>query len=542
MTAPQGPSWLGRISFRARLGSLVALAVGVAVAAASLASYFAVHHQLLSQVDSTLSAELSALTPNGVLNVARANGVLQRTGSLLNVNATNCAQVIVTPDEASLPCGAGQSALALSGGTQFRTVSYDGAPFRVIAFGGNLSGVQVVVQIARPLADVDHTLSDLRLILWLVSIAGVAVAVGIGWLVGRATMRPVERLTAAAEHVAATQDLDATIDVQGEDELARLARSFNSMLEALAASRQQQAQLISDAGHELRTPLTSLRTNIEVLMKVRDVPDADKEALLGDVRAQLEELTTLVGDVVDLAREDEHRTEPIEVRLDEIVQRAIERSRRRASSVIFDTRLTPGSVRAHPGTLERAVLNVLDNATKWSPPGGIVKVTLERGTHWVLEVKDQGPGIPAEDLPHVFERFYRAASARSMPGSGLGLAIVHQVINEHGGTVAISSPPGGGTLVRIELPTTVEAEPGWEPERPERSRPHPAATGVDSAWGPLAGAPDQPAAEDAMVASVYPSWHDPSTHDPSWQDRSWHDPSWQDRSWHDPSWQGPSDR
>ena len=212
------------------------------------------------------------------------------------------------------------------------------------------------------------------------------------------------------------------------------------MLRALAASRQQQAQLISDAGHELRTPLTSLRTNIEVLLRVKDLPDADRAELLADVHAQLEEMTTLVGDVVELAREDEAQSEPIEVRFDPIVDQAVERARRRAPSVIFDVELMPGSIRAQPALLERAVLNVLDNAAKWSPPGGTIRVRLDRGEQWTLEVLDQGPGIAAADLPHVFDRFYRADTARALPGSGLGLAIVQQVVTSHGGTVTASRP------------------------------------------------------------------------------------------------------
>ena len=291
------------------------------------------------------------------------------------------------------------------------------------------------------------------------TVAGVAIGVALGYAIGRDTIRPVERLTAAAEHVAATQDLDSTIDERGEDELARLARSFNSMLRALAASRQQQAQLISDAGHELRTPLTSLRTNIEVLLRVKDLPDEDRAELLADVHGQLEEMTTLVGDVVELAREDEAQSEPIEVRFDSIVARAVERARRRAPSVTFDVQLTAGSIVAHPALLERAILNVLDNAAKWGPTGGVIWVRLERGESWILEVLDQGPGIAPADLPHVFERFYRADTARALPGSGLGLAIVQQVVASHGGTVAAVSPPGGGTLIRIQLPTVAENEP-----------------------------------------------------------------------------------
>jgi two-component system sensor histidine kinase MprB len=367
------------------------------------------------------------------------------------------------PDSTIIPVSQSQANLAgTNGAYNIRTVTYQGSRYRVITEGGYATldgGVPVAIQIFRPIADIDHTLGDLKLILLLVTLGGIGVAVGLGYLIGKTTLRPVERLTAAAEHVAATQDLDATIEEQGDDELARLARSFNSMLTALAQSRQQQMQLISDAGHELRTPLTSLRTNIEVLMRVPDLPETDRAELVADVHAQLEELTTLIGDVVDVAREDERQTDPIEVRFDTIVDRAVERARRRAPNVTFKTRLTPGSIRANPALLERAVLNVLDNAAKWSPPNGTVTVWLQRQDRWALDVRDQGPGIDAEDLPRVFDRFYRAQTARSMAGSGLGLAIVRKVIGDHGGTVAASNPPGGGTLIHIELPTVAEHEP-----------------------------------------------------------------------------------
>jgi hypothetical protein len=170
-------------------------------------------------------------------------------------------------------------------------------------------------------------------------------------------------------------------------------------------------------------------------------------------------MTTLVGDLVDLAREDEGQVDPFEVRFDPIVERAVERARRRAPSVVFDLAVVPGSVRAQPALLERAVLNVLDNAAKWSPPGGTVLVRLRREDTWKLDVLDQGPGISAEDLPHVFERFYRAATARALPGSGLGLAIVQRIVADHGGTVTATSPAAGGTLLHIELPIVAEHEP-----------------------------------------------------------------------------------
>jgi two-component system, OmpR family, sensor histidine kinase MprB len=322
-----------------------------------------------------------------------------------------------------------------------------------------------VLQLALPLHDLNRTLGKLAFILFLVAACGIGLALLLGYLVARSSLAPVERLTRAAEHVAATQDLDATIEVTGDDELARLAASFNAMLAALAASRRQQAQLVADAGHELRTPLTSLRTNIEVLMKMHDLPETDRQALLGDVTAQLEELTTLVGDVVELARQDEQQPEPQDLRLDLIVNRAIERARRRAPSLHFDAGIEEGMVRGQPALLERAILNVFDNATKWSPPGAHVEVWLARnGADWTLQVRDHGPGIAPDDLPHVFERFYRAPAARALPGSGLGLAIVAQVVQSHGGSVAIFSPHDGGTLVVITLPVLemAPAEPAGQ--------------------------------------------------------------------------------
>jgi len=459
-----------RISFRTRLGILVAAAVGVTVALACLVSYLAVSRQLLSQVDSALVSDAQTAPRlgadcNGFSQVCNFNGAsvqqfLRSGNSFFQIIDGQGTVWYPRTQIQNIPVSASQAALASTNGYNLQTVTYDGTKYRVITQGGEFVGGNspLAIQIFRPLSDIEHTLRDLRLILWLVTIGGVVVAVGLGYLIGKTTMRPVARLTAAAEHVAATQDLDAKIEEQGDDELARLARSFNSMLAALATSRQQQRQLISDAGHELRTPLTSLRTNIEVLMRVRDLPEEDRAELMADVNAQLEELTTLIGDVVDVAREDERHADPIEFRLDNVVDHAIERARRRAPTITFEARITPGSVRGHPALLERAVLNVLDNAAKWSPQGGVVTVWLQRLDRWTLDVRDQGPGIDAADLPHVFERFYRAESARSMSGSGLGLAIVRKVITDHGGSVTASCPPGGGTLIHIELPTVEEQE------------------------------------------------------------------------------------
>ncbi len=459
-------SWLRQVSFRSRISILVGAAVGIAVALAALVSYVAVGRQLERQATTNLDNAIPSAT--GLVHVGFASPTisLQQVFDFQNQTGDS-VQVITKTHVYSLQSGqfsnsrffpmSTGAAQVLRNGPDGTAVietltATNGAPYRVASVPTAVSGV--VVQIGYKLTAVDNTLAFLRLMLILVAIGGVAVATGLGWAVGRASMRPVEDLTLAAEHVAATQDLSATIDDDGNDELARLARSFNAMLAALALSRRQQTQLVSDAGHELRTPLTSLRTNIEVLMRTKDLPSDDREELLTDVDAQLKELTTLVGDLVDMAREDERTgAEPEPVPFNQIVERAVERAHRRAQSLHFDVSLQPGEVRAQPALLERAVMNVLDNAANWSPPGGHVGVTLEANSAWHLTITDQGPGIAPEDLPHIFERFYRAESARSMPGSGLGLAIVRNVVTAHGGSIDVTSASsGGGTRVDIVLP------------------------------------------------------------------------------------------
>jgi two-component system sensor histidine kinase MprB len=310
-------------------------------------------------------------------------------------------------------------------------------------------GPGLAVQLARPLDEVDHTLSRLRLILLGVTAAGIAVAVGLGTLVARATLAPVRRLTDVTEHVSATSDLTRRIDVAGTDELSRLASSFNTMLQALEASLSAQRQLVADASHELRTPLTSLRTNIEVLQRSAALPPADRERLLDDVVGQLEELTVLVGDVMELARGNEPERTTEEVRLDPLVAAAVDRERKLAPQNRFVTRLDGDVVRGVPARLDRAIRNLLDNAVKWSSPGGEVEVAVCGGE---VTVRDHGPGVSAEDLPLVFDRFYRSPSARGLPGSGLGLAIVRQVAESHGGSVTAEQAEGGGALFRLRLP------------------------------------------------------------------------------------------
>jgi two-component system sensor histidine kinase MprB len=303
--------------------------------------------------------------------------------------------------------------------------------------------------VARPLTEVDASLGRIEKYLIGIGAAGIFIAALLGLLVTRAVLRPVRRLTEASEHVAETRDLSERMDASGRDELARLAASFNTMLEALEDSLRAQRQLVADASHELRTPLTSLRTNIEVLARADALPPEERETLLADVVEQLTEMSTLVSELVQLARGDQPAGEPETVRLDELVMESVERARRNSPRVTFATELYESTVEAVPAALERAVGNLLDNAAKWSPPGGTVEVAV---VDHEVAVRDHGPGIDETDLPFVFDRFYRAPSARGMPGSGLGLAIVQQVAKTHGGEVVVERPGDGGTLMRLKLP------------------------------------------------------------------------------------------
>jgi two-component system sensor histidine kinase MprB len=318
------------------------------------------------------------------------------------------------------------------------------------------AGVALVV--AQSLESNEHALSKLGLVMFLFGLAGVIAAALAGWMVARNGLRPVRRLTDAAEDIARTEKLDP-IEVQGNDEIARLASAFNSMLAALSASRDRQRQLVADAGHELRTPLTSLRTNLELLSQADrqgGLSDASRAELLDDVRFQIEELTTLIGDLTELAREQPPQVNLEQVDLAEITDRAVQRVRRRAISLAFDVHVEPWWVVGEASALERAVTNLLDNAAKWSPPLGVVTVRLQHGS---LLVADQGEGIREEDAPHVFDRFYRSPESRTMPGSGLGLSIVRQVAERHGGTVRVGRSEDGGAAFWFDIPGSPE-QPG----------------------------------------------------------------------------------
>lgn len=338
-------------------------------------------------------------------------------------------------------------------GAFFSDATVGGTPVRILTERAPEGGVW---QVALPLTDVNSTLTHLKLVLALVCLGGIALAAALGLLVSRAALVPVRRLTGAAERVARTQDLGHRIQAGEEDELGRLAGSFNTMLAALERSRLAQRQLVSDASHELRTPLTSVQANLDALAIGKELPARERGRILAAAQAQLRELTVLVGDLVDLSKTEIDEIEVEDVRLDLATAGAIERARVHAPECRFVLNAEPCLVRAAPARLDRAIANLLDNACKWNPPtraarraGEPIEVRVRGGA---LEVRDHGPGIAAEDLPRVFDRFYRAPGARARPGSGLGLAIVRQMAEAHGGAVHAANDPGGGARLTLELP------------------------------------------------------------------------------------------
>jgi two-component system sensor histidine kinase MprB len=451
---------LSRLRYRRSLASrviaLTTLLVALSVALVALAAYFTVRHQLMASLDESLHerAEVSAAYDPSEYYLGNIPAfVTGATDTKVGYLAANGTQALTRgPYPGKLPLGAPELAVA-RGADRYscRTISAGGYDFRVATARTGQAGVALVV--AQSLESDERTLGKLGLLLALFGAAGVIAAGLAGWAVARNGLRPVRALTEAAEDIARTEQLDP-IEVEGNDEIARLARAFNTMLAALSASRDRQRQLVADAGHELRTPLTSLRTNLELLTQADrqgGLSDASRTELLADVRFQIEELTNLIGDLTELARAQPARVLLERVDLADVIERAVQRVRRRASTLHFDLRVEPWWVIGEAAGLERAVTNLLDNAAKWSPAHGVVTVTLSNG---LVTVADQGQGIAEEDLPHVFDRFYRSPAARPLPGSGLGLSIVRQVAERHGGLVRVGHAPGGGAQFEMFLPGT----------------------------------------------------------------------------------------
>jgi two-component system, OmpR family, sensor histidine kinase MprB len=442
------------MSFRARLTLASAAAVALAVLLAAPVVYFVVREGLRDEVDEGLVKRAAPIEqfPIAMLRAGRGLGFLdpepELGGARGYVQVIRCdGTTLNPPDESvrlpveehtlSVACGEGEGFLADShvAGVHVRMLTTPIAP-------------GFAVQVARPLTEVDETLARMRTLLILIAVGGVGLAAALGLAVSRAVLAPVRQLTETSEKVTETGDLSQRIDARGQDELSRLAASFNAMLSALEESTRAQRQLVADASHELRTPLTSVRTNIEVLASGRELPAEERERLLRDVVDQLGEMTLLIAELIELARGDQLPGEPEDFRLDLLAAQAVERTRRNLPDIRFSIDLEESIVYGNADAIERALANLLDNAAKWSPPAGQIEVRVRNGH---VTVRDHGPGIDDEDLPYVFDRFYRSRAARGRPGSGLGLAIVRQVATAHGGEVTAERADGGGTLMTLRL-------------------------------------------------------------------------------------------
>jgi len=442
------------MTFRARLTLAAAAAVAVAVLLSSAAAFLTLRHDLVHSVDETLRSRV-----NAVARLARQGELAEGAEGRDELARVGGEGQIATADGSAAGLGGGKAAFPVSAQARRVAATQRGSSFSTLHVGGQRVRVLTVplqqgsaLQLGRSLEEVDHNLERMAFIFGIVAIVGIGLAAGLGWLVARTALVPLDRLTDAMEDVGATADLSRRVEPGGRDELGRLSASFNRLLAALGRSRHEQHQLVTDASHELRTPLTSLRTNVEVLRRVDELSPEERELLLTDVVDQTEELTRLVGDLVELARGEEPTTDVEELSLDEVVADVVARSEihARTKDVRVDAELHPSVVRAGRARLERAVANMLDNAVKWSPAHGQVEIFTREG---VVVVRDHGPGIAPDDLPLVFDRFYRSPAARGLPGSGLGLAIVRQVAEADGGSVTASNHPGGGAVLELRLPT-----------------------------------------------------------------------------------------
>lgn len=452
--------WHYRRSLASRVTLLTTIAVGLSVAFVALGAFVTTRVQLGSSLDSSLLERAQqAATQTTLANSVRADippwalGAGDIRIAFIDLDENPPIFSADRADDPRISLGEEELAVALRQEPfSLRTVDTGEERFRVVAVPAGADRPGQALVLAQSLAPQERVLGKLGFVTVLFGIAGMITAGVAGWAVATNGLRPVRLLTGAVETIARTEQL-TPIQVEGDDEVARLATAFNQMLLALDLSRARQRQLVADAGHELRTPLTSLRTNIELLDQADggdlSLPEQARAELLADVAAQIEELSQLVGDLVELARDEPLPTAVESVELAEAVDHAVERVRRRAPSLHFDVDTAPWVVQGETGTLERAVTNLLDNAAKWSPPGGTVRVRLDRG---VLTVDDEGPGIAEHDLPHVFDRFYRSAESRAMPGSGLGLSIVAQAAARHAGTVRAERSPHGGARLVLELP------------------------------------------------------------------------------------------
>jgi two-component system sensor histidine kinase MprB len=492
------------MTLRTRIAAVASLSVALAVLAAAIGLYVAVRSDLRGEIDSALRARVRGFAAQSAPAPVTGAGAQGAGGQGAGTHAldggppaggpgpggdhggpggfpgriepapfgaaSGYVQFISAQGQVYVPAGQGVSparipisssdrAIAKRGsGSQLSDRTVKGTQLRVLTLGTGGSGA---VLVARPLTEVTHELNSLLLILALIGGGGIVLAALLGALVARTALAPIARFTRRTETLTGNLDLSQRLEVQGRDELARLAESFNAALDALERSVAAQRHLIADASHELRTPISSLRANIQVLGDAERLPPEDQASLRRDIVEELDQLTALVGDVVELARGAAPESTGDEVRLDEVVAAAVQSARRRGE-VRFELELAPTVVSGASDRISRAVANLIDNARRWSPEHGVVQVSLRDG---VLSVRDHGPGFQEADLPFVFDRFYRAEQARKLPGSGLGLAIVRQAAEACGGFAEARNADGGGALLRVSFGEAGEPSPRTESEQ-----------------------------------------------------------------------------
>jgi two-component system, OmpR family, sensor histidine kinase MprB len=475
---------MSRLNFRQRLTLFTAAGIAVVLVVGSVATYLVVRNQLRGQIDESLRNQSTAV----VIQRTGAGRILSRSrpapfprraakkksgkasppAGTLTIkivppkvefgNAPSFFQLINTGGEAVAPSGkrfdlptalpVSQRAIDVARtqrGSYFTDIEVRGTPLRMYV---RPVGSGRALLTARSLSEVNNTLSRLGWSLAITSFAGIALAALMGAIVARGALRPVRTLTATAERISETHDLGERIETEGDDELSRLGSTFNAMLDSLEGALRSQRQLVADASHELRTPLTSLRTNIDLLHQGVVLSERDRERLLRDVTRELEELTTLVTNIVELARGSQRDLHLEYVRLDELGERVVARAENRFPGLAIGLDAEPTTVWGDADQLERAVWNLVENAVKWSNGGGRIDVRIVGGE---VTVRDHGPGVQETDRPHIFDRFYRSEAARGQPGSGLGLAIVRQIAERHGGRVEVEDAEGGGARFRLVL-------------------------------------------------------------------------------------------
>jgi two-component system sensor histidine kinase MprB len=445
------------MTLRTRLALGTGALIALAVIGGFVVAYLLIRGQLMTQLDNSLRGRVTpfATALAAPRRIPRPTTKLPRAplgdaaGYIQFVHAAG--RVELPPGEhVKLPTTAATAVAAGRRKPFFADASVAGTHLRIYT---TRTANGTAVQIARPLTEIDRALTRIKLLFAIISLAVVVAAAALGLIIARATLRPVRRLTEHAERIAATRDLRARTEEKGRDELARLAAAFNTMLAALAESVSAQRQLVADASHELRTPLATARTNLEVMELHQNLPDDQRRRILADAITELQEMTYLIEELMQLASGDTQPPATMKpTRLDQLVEDTIAVAQRRSDHTLH-AQLEPTLVHGSADALTRAIANLLDNAIKWSPAAEPIDITLRNGR---LTIRDRGPGINPTDLPHIFDRFYRAPNARTMPGSGLGLAIVRQTAQAHHGTVTADPAPGGGTTFTLQLPPLPE--------------------------------------------------------------------------------------